>query len=608
MDSIYSPSPSPSPSPQPQPQLRAYSGEDKKTDSAYQAASDPVGQAAHAAPVTANVPFMYNNNHGPSRVETGSAEAGPVTYGSDSDLQRRERQPGAAPADEYFQYAPSRDQIRARAQPQQGGVGSDSPQSPPAPTRVDLTQRFEDDNVRIQYTPDTSPRAQPGQGTLEISTGGGDDFIHIEETRGGLLAQINGRSYEIPYDERPGTRQAVAIDTGGGNDGVSIGYGGTRETFIYTGSGNDTVYAGSGKTNVYGGSGSDVINLGSGESYAEGNDGNDFITGGSGNAVIYGGRGSDELRAGGGPSTKTNYVDGGQDNDVIYGGKGHNILHGGAGDDVIIGDVSGSGTNTIYTGRGRDIVDGYNKNDRIFSRRGVDDLSQIHPESRVYDVIPADPSLGRRGIKIEGTSEFKQRVEDDLEFMRGSPVGQGVLAKVDSLKAPIKIRQGFHGNFYDYSDPSAGVTRSDENRRADYSDGFVRDGVAGTPATNPVLTYQPNFIVPGDQRPPVVVLQHELGHAINFGEGSALAGETFSHFNVVGYDQNGSPRYGAVYEDNHERQVVGLPTSHPPYKFEPNLPASTYNVWPFTENALLAELGLPLRRSYLPMIQSLPRV
>ena len=579
-------------SPQPQPQL-AYSGEDQKANSAYRAASDPVRQAAHAAPITANVPFMYNNTHGPSRVEIGSVEAGPVTYGSDSDLQRRARQSDAAPADSYFQSAPSREQIRAKAEGRQGSIDFGSPSSPSAPTKVDPSRGYHDGNVSITRERGTSSRAQRNHETLRIKTGNGDDSIHIEENRdGGLLAQINGKSYDIQHHENPAIKQGVVVETGGGNDGVSIGYGGSRETFIYAGAGNDTVYAGSGKTNVFGGEGSDVINLGSGESYAEGNDGNDFITGGSGNAVIYGGKGSDELRAGGGPDTKTNYVDGGEDNDLIYGGRGHNILHGGPGDDHIVGGDS----NTIYTGRGRDTVQTTNENDRVFGRRGVDDLSQLRSQSGFREVAPLD--VGHRGIKVEGSPEFRQRVNDDLEFLRGSPVGQRVLAKIDSLEAPVKIRQGADGSFYDYSDPGLGVTRSDEGRRADYGDGFVKDGVAGIPATDPVLTYQPNFIVPGDQRPPIVVLQHELAHAINFGEGSALTGTTFSGTKMVGYDSNGRPRFMPVYEDNFERQAVGLFTSHAPYKFDPNLPASTYNVWPFTENALLYEFGLPLRQRY----------
>jgi len=42
---------------------------------------------------------------------------------------------------------------------------------------------------------------------------------------GGLLAQINGKSYDIQHHENPAIKQGVVVETGGGNDGVSIGYG-----------------------------------------------------------------------------------------------------------------------------------------------------------------------------------------------------------------------------------------------------------------------------------------------------------------------------------------------------------------------------------------------
>ncbi len=120
---------SPQPQPQPQPQL-AYSGEDQKANSAYRAASDPVRQAAHAAPITANVPFMYNNTHGPSRVEIGSAEAGPVTYGVTPISSGVQGNLMLRLADSYFQSAPSREQVRAKAEGRQGSIDFGGPSSP----------------------------------------------------------------------------------------------------------------------------------------------------------------------------------------------------------------------------------------------------------------------------------------------------------------------------------------------------------------------------------------------------------------------------------------------------------------------------------------------
>jgi hypothetical protein len=555
------------------------SSEDEKSNAAYRDASDPARQAARAAPYTANVPFMYNTVTEPSGGGGGPAEKVPITYGGDNDLQRHTRQADASQGRPYFQSAPSREQVRSAAIGGRGAIDFGAPE----PTRVNAPQ-FDDGNVRIQYDSKSSHGSASAKETLRINTGPGDDNVNIERGKdGGLLAHVNGHSYAIPFGENPRNQQRVLINTGNGNDGVSVDYGGSQETIINAGAGDDTVYGGAGRTSVYGGDGSDVINLGSGPSYAEGNDGNDFITGGSGNAVIYGGRGSDELRAGGGSNSKVNYVDGGEGNDYISGGRGHNILHGGPGDDYIFGGDS----NVIYTGRGSDTVQTYNAEDTVYGQRDSDDLSQLRSLKNFYDVAPLN--VGRTGVRVSGSERFIQRTNDDLESMRSSPVGQGVLAKIDSLDAPVTIREGSEGSFYHYSDPGRANARDDDIRRLGLANGYISNGIPGVPAKTPVVTYQPNFIT-GSQRPPIVVLQHELAHAINGGEGTFLPGNTFTHY------EGNTP----VYETNNERQAVGLPTSHRPYHFSgPYARATSYNPWPFNENALLGEFRLPLRQRYL---------
>ncbi|UII73313.1 M91 family zinc metallopeptidase [Pseudomonas sp. HN11] len=563
------------------PSTASRSREEEINDAGYRQAADPAAQGANAAPNTANVPFMYSNHHDASRVEISSTRAGPVTFGGDNEHQRHARQSDTSQDEPYNQNAPSRDQVRAAARGKQNSIYFGGP----PPIRITATQ-YQDSNVRIDFAsvPAKDPSdPQARNEVLQISTAGGDNNVSVERDRGGgLLMHINGQPYQIPFIENSANQQRVIIRTGDGKDAVNIDYGGNQETIVDLGAGNDTFYGGSGRTSVFGGDGSDIINLGSGDSYAEGNDGNDFITGGMGNTTIYGGNGSDELRAGGGPDTKVSYVDGGNGNDLIFGGRGNNTLHGGPDDDFIYGGER----NVIYTGRGRDTVQTYNPTDTVYGQYGIDDLSGVRSGAKVYHSVPQN--VGRT-IRIEGSKEFKQTMEDTLEFYRSSPVGQRMLAKIDSLEAPLILREGYDGSFYHYSDPGVRNARDDENRRIGLADGYIRDGVAGTPATNPVVTHQRNFITPGAGRPPVVVLYHEFAHAANGGEGTFFSGRTY-----IGHS---NPRF--AHENNLERQAVGLPSNHPPYHFNgPRNPASPYNPWPFTENALLEELGLPLRLRY----------
>ncbi|WP_267910565.1 M91 family zinc metallopeptidase [Pseudomonas sp. MF7448] len=52
--------------------------------------------------------------------------------------------------------------------------------------------------------------------------------------------------------------------------------------------------------------------------------------------------------------------------------------------------------------------------------------------------------------------------------------------------------------------------------------------------------------------------------------------------------------------NNEEYQVVGIPTDATPFDFDnnPNTPATNVNPYPFTENALREEMGVPLRDRY----------
>ncbi|MCI1738380.1 MAG: type III secretion system effector protein [Pseudomonas veronii] len=51
---------------------------------------------------------------------------------------------------------------------------------------------------------------------------------------------------------------------------------------------------------------------------------------------------------------------------------------------------------------------------------------------KFIETVPLPENAGRKAIDIEGSPAFKQRVEDDLEFYRGSPNSQHMLNELDA--------------------------------------------------------------------------------------------------------------------------------------------------------------------------------
>jgi Ca2+-binding RTX toxin-like protein len=100
-----------------------------------------------------------------------------------------------------------------------------------------------------------------------------------------------------------------------------------------------------GSYSISGQAGNDVIKGFNGDDYLSGDEGNDTITGGNGDDQLIGGEGNDSL-------------DGGDGNDLLEGGTGVDTLNGGTGDDsyyidnvgdLITGETSTSGTDTVFS-------------------------------------------------------------------------------------------------------------------------------------------------------------------------------------------------------------------------------------------------------------------
>jgi Ca2+-binding RTX toxin-like protein len=153
---------------------------------------------------------------------------------------------------------------------------------------------------------------------LVLAGSSGDDRITIE-------LSADGRSYEIESATalevantictHPGKRpeallcEAAAIagfevNTGAGNDTVTLGHAVPVPATIRGGEGEDVLTGGNGNDKLIGGPGNDELN---------GRGGNDLLIGGSGDDTLSGGPGDDTLNGGSGQN-------------VLVGGPGKNIL------------------------------------------------------------------------------------------------------------------------------------------------------------------------------------------------------------------------------------------------------------------------------------------
>lgn len=450
------------------------------------------------------------------------------------------------------------------------------------PVKIIPNMPFSEDGIQIELNVRGGKGffGPPKEENLVITTGNAADKVHIKKSNdGGLIADINGKSYEIPLYQAERSRQKIEIHTNGGDDDVSIADDLELPVSVKLGDGNDRFKAGGGQTNVYGGAGNDTLTLGSGAGYAEGNDGEDSIAAGTGYSVMYGGNGNDKLRGGSGGS----HMDGGSGNDLLEGGSEHNVMNGGKGDDVLIG---GRGSNALYSGKGVDTISSVSDADFIYAKDG-DGIKRTFG-SQLKTVSPTD--VGSKAFNVKGTEEFKQRFDDDLEFFRGSPAGQKSLDQLDKTPAPIKVVEmpESEGIFYTY-----GRKGMPETDAADAEHGYIINGTPGLPADDATILYNPSFIMDKYKRPAVSVLFHEMAHAYNGVTGTFIPGDT-----QVAPDPS-DPRK-PTSEPNEERQAVGLPTDGKPVDFDgdPSTPPTNTNPSPFNENALYKEWGKKLRDRY----------
>ena len=386
-----------------------------------------------------------------------------------------------------------------------------------------------------------------------VNTGTGDDKVSVtvDPNTGEQVVTVNGVTHRYPADAH------ITIRTGEGNDEVNVPKGTRVRLTLIGGQGDDTLHGGdgagstvlgnAGRDHLYGGSGADRVSGGNDRDYIDGRDGNDVLSGGRGDDTIYGMGGDDTISGGDGQD----YLEGAKGDDTIQGGAGNDMISGGRGDDTLFG---GSGNDKVYGGFGTDNIHAGTGTDDVFAQAG-------DTTSGAEKVVTVELKDLGSFIEIDGSPEFRARVEADLDMLRSSPRGQEMLAALEAkndtfISDTITITEVGGGN------AATGYPIID-HATVDYN--------------------APKDMVGTDGRPPIVGLYHELAHVYDH-EYDTSADGTYT-----GADNPGVP--------NDEREAVGLPIDHDddpstPDRLDPDHP------WNLTENGFREELGLPPRPTY----------
>jgi hypothetical protein len=399
--------------------------------------------------------------------------------------------------------------------------------------------------------------------TIVINTGSGNDTVNVSQrTDGSLDVEINGLKAQIKLD----SGQQLAIRTGDGNDKIVANGNVTVAMDVRGGAGNDTITTGQGNDRVDGGLGDDTISTRGVRDDVFGNRGNDTIDAGDGHDQVRGGLGNDTLQGGRG----RDYVDGGQGDDIVQGGSGNDILSGGRGNDTL---RSEAGNDRVYTGAGNDTVDNARGNDVVYGQNGEDSFTAARGANNAVTNVDMSTDVGST-ITVNGSQDFRDIVQDDLEFLRSSAEGRRQLSHIDAA-APsgntVTIQELTHENNGRAWGRNSAFMTTDRNGNA----------VAGR-GSDSTIEYNPSYHTNQSPTAPLV-LSHELGHSYNHVTGTMQPG----FFTGRGPD-NGMPLA--------EFQVVGLPGGGLTFNFPGGNGPSTMN--PVTENSLRREMGLPDRPNY----------
>lgn len=415
-------------------------------------------------------------------------------------------------------------------------------------------------------------------GKVIIDAGAGDDQIGVRQDAktGDVTVTVNGEAQVFSGADKDN----LVIRAGDGNDNIWVDENVTVHLRLEGGDGDDFIRGGGGNDKIEGGKGDDRLHGGGGDDYINGSVGDDTLYGDSGNDVVYGGDGNDKMYGNDG----NDYLEGSKGNDEIYGNDGNDVISGGIGDDYLRGNY---GDDVVYAGQGADEIYGDDGNNKIFSQ--ADDTVQKSEggtnNTVVTVVLSGNP--GGTSVVVNGTDEFKERVEADLEMLRSSPVGRQMLEGYDDANRNDGVTVTI--NETTANKGSASWNSSGTNPNLDPA-----TGGRGTP-TDATINYNPSYMPTytfsdgtSTESVPSVVMFHEMAHAYDGTHGTFRA-EDYNGTDPI--DSPGTLKTG-------ERVAVGLPIDH---DNDPSTPEQTDNANhpdALTENGLREEMNLQNRDHY----------
>ncbi|HEV7890294.1 MAG TPA: M91 family zinc metallopeptidase [Pyrinomonadaceae bacterium] len=520
-----------------------------------------------------------------------------------------------------------RDVRLARTSASLGNVPSAAQQQPtPAAQNANETVLVQTQEVTIKR--ETTPASDPNDPPIErivFDTGAGDDNVQVtrdtktgatiitvngerhtvqlshDNSTGGGLATVDGKQYQLSRDDP----NNLKIRLGDGNDRLEVGSGVRINLTVEGGAGNDFIRTGAGDDRIEGGAGDDEIHAGAGRDYINGSLGNDRLYGEAGHDTIYGGDGDDTVDGGAGDD----YLEGGRGRDHLLGAAGRDVLSGGLDDDLLEG---GANDDRLYAGGGRDRIYGGLSTDKRNTARDVayaQNEDTVAAGTTVVNVVLTG-TPGSRALRIVGSPEFVERVEQDIEFMRSSPDGRQMLEAFDraydTTRSPLRSLPLVGSLFKDGNTVTIQELTEEDNGFADWSRRTTGGphpflDANGNPGAsdNATISYNTrlNQVYGPDPNKasdrwkyfdPVVVLYHEMSHSYNIVTGTFQNGT----YNGTGPDSGVIP--------NSERQAVGLPNSGVLFDndFNSSTPTSRDNPRAQTENGLRAEMNRPARPTY----------
>jgi hypothetical protein len=449
----------------------------------------------------------------------------------------------------------------------------------------------------VTYAVDNKGNEYIADDQLVLETGNKNDNVKVATNKDGSVGfNVNGEQHNLKL----GNNQGVTVRANGGDDTIAVAENVKVKVTLAGGDGNDTLTGGGGDDSISGGNGNDIIRGGGGNDYVYGGAGDDTVNGGNGSDVVYGGAGNDRINGNAG----NDYLEGGRGNDTLNGGNGDDMLSGGLGNDAI---QTGSGNDISYTGQGKDTVSNSAGSDKAYVQTATDKVNTASTGKTQVVNVELSGTPGSRALRIEGSPEFVERVESDIEMMRSSPTARNMLQRLDQaydqsrdsragMPWPLNIgaATGNTVTIKELQNEQNGFAIPTLKSGQNYNDRFLQaNGDAGK-GTNADIRLNTSFVIP--QFPaPVVVLYHEMAHAYNDTSGTMQSG-TYQQAN--GSDPTNDKKDVGI--NNAERQAAGLPNDGVAHDWDNNSATPKTRDMPLaiTENGLRKELGLPARPSY----------